>query len=324
LLQGLTIKNAALQISPGIELSFAQNKSLLVSSGGAINADGSLARISFSSIENFNWKGIIFESAANFSNSSLINCTIEFGGSDLAAPANLMLDNSAPLIDNCEIKNSAGYGVYYKGKFFPSSFINNQFAFNELGALSVPASAVADLNLQKFGTDATNFIHVRGGPSEGIISTDCVWTDLNVPYKIENSLQILSGVLTLDPKVHLIMSAASGMEINRQGGLIADGSSGLITIEGQTHSAGYWGNIYFAPQAQLDKCKLIHCRIRHGGGFINQPGMIYSEICAPVIRNCYIENSGSWGIYFTQSCSLADLNSNFFYNNVAGNFYSLP
>ncbi len=324
LLQGLTIEKADLQISPGMELSFAANKGLFVSNSGSMKADGSLAAISFTGVENANWQGIIFESTSNSSSSSLINCCIEYGGSDITTPANVTLYESAPQIENCEIKNSSGYGIYVVGNFFPATAVNNLLISNSLGAISVAANAVASVAAQKFGTDLTNFIHVRGGNGEGIISTDCVWKDLNVPYKIENTIQIFNSTLTLDPKLHLIMSAGSEIEVNSHGGLIADGSLGLITIEGQEYSAGYWGNIYFAQQAQVEKCKLIHCKIRHGGGNINQPGMIYSEICAPVIRNCYLENSGSWGVYFTQRCSLADLNTNFFYNNVAGDFYFLP
>ena len=81
---------------------------------------------------------------------------------------------------------------------------------------------------------------------------------------------------------------------------------------------------YPAQNAKIENCRIINCQIKNGGGDMNQPGMIYCDQNAPVIRNCYIENSGTWGIYVNGNFTIQDLNSNIFFNNVLGDYNSSP
>jgi len=324
--KGLKIKNAELKITSGVELFFEQNQRLKIDSGGSIKADGTNEIIKFTSANSSGWEGIIFESSSDFTNSSLIHCYISDGGRNNSATssANIVLKEAYPEISNCNIKNSNGYGVSLDGAFAPTSFINNQFSNNKSGAISISANAVSSLNPQNFGTDETNFILIRGGFQDGTIVVDGHWKNFNVPYKLQNSVQINSSTLTLDPAVHIIMSEMSGFEILNQAGLIADGQSSQITIEGEQQSTGYWKNIYFSQNAKIENCRLINCRIKNGGGDMNQPGMIYCDQNAPVIRNCYIENSGTWGIYVNGNFEIQDLNSNIFFNNALGDYNKSP
>ena len=324
LTKGLFIKNSTLKIFSEVELYFPRDQGLCISDEGCLKADGSLASIKFAGIDSSYWNGIVFESSANSTESSLINCIISDGGNDETFPACIVLKNAAAEISNCLIENSSGYGVYIEGAFAPASFVNNQFSNNALGAISVSANAASGLNSQNFGVDETNFISVRGGLNEGDIVVDGVWKNLNVPYKVENSIQIISSVLTIDPGVQIFMSESSGIKILYQAGLIADGSSGKITIEGALSYAGFWNNIYFAQDAKTENCRLINCQIKYGGGDMNQPGMVYCDFCSPVIRNCYIEHSGSWGIYVNGNVTISDIETNIFYGNVNGDYYFSP
>ena len=321
---GLKITNSTLKITDGVRLNFEQNQLLEIGTGGSLKAEGANEIIQFTGVDSNNWKGIVFESTANFATSSLFNCIIKGGGEDELFPANVVLKNAYPKISNCQIKDCLGYGVYHEGAFLPGSFVNNQFSNNELGAISISANAVSSLNPQNFGTDETNFILVRGGYQEGSIVIDGSWKNFNVPYKLNNTVQIISSTLTIEPAVKIIMCEQSGFEILSQAGLIADGSFGLITIEGEKQFPGSWKNIFFSQNANLQNCQLISCQIKYGGGNVNQPGMIYCDQTNPVIRNCFIESSGTWGIYINGNLGIMDLNSNTFYNNINGNFYSSP
>ena len=322
--KGLNIKSSTLKIFPEVELYFSPDQGLYISDEGCIKADGSVANIKFACSDSNYWNGIVFESSANSTGSSLINCIVSDGGNDETFPACIVLKNAAPEISNCLVENSSGFGVYIEGGFAPTSFVNNQFRNNALGAISVSANAVSGLSPQNFNTDETNFIAVRGGLNEGDILVDGVWKNFNVPYKVENSIQIISCVLTLDPGVQVFMSESSSIQILYQAGLMADGSSGKITIEGAQPNAGFWNNIYFAQDAAVEKCRLINCQIKYGGGDNNYPGIVYCDFCAPVIRNCVFEYSASWGIYVNGNVTISDIETNIFYNNVNGDYYYSP
>ena len=177
---------------------------------------------------------------------------------------------------------------------------------------------------QHFDTDETNYISVRGGFNEGDIVVDGAWKNFNAPYHVMSSIQIISSVLTIEPGVQIFLSGSSSIKVLNQAGLIADGSLSKISFEGAQPYPGFWNTIYFAPTAKIENCRLINCQIKYGGGDMNYPGMIYCDFCAPVIRNCYIEHSSSWGIYINGNVTIPDIETNIFYNNVSGDYYFSP
>ena len=120
------------------------------------------------------------------------------------------------------------------------------------------------------------------------------------------------------------MTERSGFKVINQVGLIADGSAAIIIIQGERPIPGFGDNINFTDSANPENCKLINCQIEYGGGNINFPGMIYCDQCSPIIRNCYIEYSGTWGIFLNGNVSIENINSNIFYNNVYGDYFSAP
>jgi len=320
LANGLNIQNANLTLSPEIVLQFETDQSLTISNNGSIKANGTLSPIKFTGINNGYWGGIVFEYTANSANSNLIRCVIEKGGH----PANIYLNEAVPEILDCTIQNSQGYGVYLKGSFSSGSFSNNHFINNLKGAISISARAISSLQPQIFQPDGTNFIEIRGGPEDGLISSDSRWKNYGVPYKVNGTIYIQFGTLTLESGLTLLMGAQSGFEVGPQGGLIADGSSNMIKIQGEQPTYGYWNYIYFSPSANAQQCQLMYCQIQYGGGNRNYPGMIYCDQIAPTIKNCFIEYSATWGIFLNGNITIYDIDTNIFNYNLYGNYNSTP
>ncbi|HDP98346.1 MAG TPA: right-handed parallel beta-helix repeat-containing protein [bacterium] len=323
LTSGLEVRQAGLTILPGAQLNFAESTALTVSDNGSVKADATAAPITFSGSSGKDWLGIQFYSSANHTDSKMIRCTIENRGQgDIAA--NITLKNSAPLIQDCTIRGSAGYGIYAEGDVSVANVINNQFSQNNSGAISIPARQISHLKLQRFGGDETNFIEVRGGNLDGYIETSTRLVNYRVPYKIISHIKISAATLTIDPGSLIQMTPKSGFEILAGGGFYADGSSSIITITGEIARHGYWDYILFSANANPVHCVLKYCQIRYGGGDGNLPGMIYCDNVSPIITNCFIEYSQSYGIFLKGSARINDINTNSFYQNLFGDYISAP
>lgn len=322
---GLKIKNATLKINPAVELLFEYDEQSIISDGGSIQAIGTPSeRIIFTGSLIGSWNGIQFNNTANDMNSKLIHCVIENGGKGNNYPANIILEDASPEITNCLIRQSIGYGVYVSGKQKRGKLINNTIINNAYAPISVSANGVNGLSPGFYMGNGMNFIEVRGAPLEEPIIDDGYWDDIGMPYRVCGTVQIQSSTLILAPGLNIQMIEGSGFEVLIQGGLIADGTSEMITIEGGQQSPGCWDNIYFSTTANTNNCQLIHCRIGYGGGDMNQPGMIYCDNVSPIIRNCIIEYSQSYGIYQNGNANIADLQSNLFNGNGYGNYYHNP
>ncbi len=325
LADGLKIKNATLKIDPAVELIFEEDEPAIISDGGSIQAIGTPSeRIIFTGSFIGSWNGVYFNNTANDINSKLIYCIIENGGNDNNLPANIILEDASPEIFNCLIRQSIGYGIYVLGKVKPGNFINNTITNNAFAPISVSAKGVNGLSAGYYLGNGMNFIEVRGGPLEEPIIEDGYWDNIGMPYQVKGAVQIQSSTLILAPGLDIQMTEGSGFEVLIQGGLIADGTSEMITIEASQQSSGSWNNIYFSSTANANNCQLIHCRIGYGGGDIYRPGMIYCDNLSPTIRNCIIESSLTYGIYLNGNANIIDLQSNLFNDNGYGNYYHKP
>jgi hypothetical protein len=325
LADGLKIKNATLKIDPAVELIFEEDEPAIISDGGSIQAIGTPSeRIIFTGSFTGSWNGVYFNNTANDINSKLIYCIIENGGNDNNLPANIILEDASPEIFNCLIRQSISYGIYVLGKVKPGNFINNTITNNAFAPISVSAKGVNGISAGYYLGNGMNFIEVRGGPLEEPIIEDGYWDNIGMPYQVKGAVQIQSSTLILAPGLDIQMTEGSGFEVLIQGGLIADGTSEMITIEGSQQSSGSWNNIYYSSTANANNCQLIHCRIGYGGGDIYRPGMIYCDNLSPTIRNCIIESSLTYGIYLNGIANIIDLQSNLFNGNGYGNYYHNP
>lgn len=323
--ESLEIKTATLSLNPAIRLIFDLDEGITISDGGSLQAAGTASEnIIFSRASNSNWKSIHFTSTANDVNSKLIHCTIEHGGLDSNFPANIILQDASPEISNCLIRHSNGYGLHISGKTKPMKLINNTITNNGYAPITVSANGVAGLSPGFYIGNGMDVVEVRGFPSEQPIIEDVYWENLGIPYRIKGTIQIQASTLLLIPGITIEMDERSGFEVSIQGGLIADGSSQMITIQGSQSTPGIWNHIYFSNFANTSNCQLINCRISYGGGDLNRPGMIYCDNISPMIRNCIIEYSQTYGIYLNGIADIIDLHSNWFYSNGYGDYFKLP
>ncbi|MDX2432443.1 MAG: PKD domain-containing protein [Bacteroides sp.] len=139
-----------LTIEPGTTVKFSSGSWFRV--GAATGAFGSLVAdgdpenmITFSSAapEGFgaagDWDGIWFASGTG--NNSILNyCNITDGGGYTSSSGNLIIQNKAagvPVISNCQISNSAAWGIYLKSGSDPA-LTDNNFENNALGDINEP------------------------------------------------------------------------------------------------------------------------------------------------------------------------------------------
>ena len=139
-----------LTIEPGTTVKFSSGSWFRV--GAATGAFGSLVAdgdpenmITFSSAapEGFgaagDWDGIWFASGTG-NNSIMDYCNITDGGGYTSSSGNLIIQNKAagvPVISNCQISNSAAWGIFLKNDADPA-LTNNTFENNALGEINNP------------------------------------------------------------------------------------------------------------------------------------------------------------------------------------------
>ncbi|NOZ61276.1 MAG: hypothetical protein GXO74_06310 [Calditrichaeota bacterium] len=322
--QGALLENAHLTLAPGSTLQFEAGQSFRVRNFASVTADGSLEQIIFTARDSSGWQGIIFEENANATDSKIANCTIEKAGVGGDFPANIVVKNSGVDIFGCKIIDSESSGIYFASKNIAGEFANNFFDNNQNGAICLQAGAVDKLSPQFYGSSGNNNIIVRGGTIEGLIQSNAYWKNTNTSYEIVSAIRVENATLTIEAGTNLIMHHDAEFDIGSQGGLIADGSQQAIVFSGQQQSHGSWRQIYFSPNANAANCQLINCHILYGGSNQVLPGMIYCDQVAPIIRNCYIGFSATYGIYLNGSVTLSELSTNQFSYNLYGDVFPAP
>ncbi|MEW6096023.1 MAG: T9SS type A sorting domain-containing protein [bacterium] len=143
----------------------------------------------------------------------------------------------------------------------------------------------------------------------GISATSSVtWGTQGSPYIIPNPI-IVEGTLTIEPGVEVRFGQNSGMTIQGNGILIAEGtpnSTITFTSHQDIHTKGYWKGIQFTYISKISRLK--YCQIEYGGG---DTGNISCNDCTtvlPIIDTCTISNSSTDGIYSYAPFSQAVLN----------------
>jgi len=320
----LDIRSAQLSLNSSMELKFDGDVGVTISEGGSLHADGLYAPIVFTGEFVGSWNGIHIARTANSGGCTFNNCLIEYGGRNPQLPANIVLEYASPVIFNCTVQKSLGYGIFIDGDFMPRLFSDIRVTENARAPFSVSANDVSHVPPGDYAGNSEDVIEVRGTPSAMPITSDGYWQHSGIPYKITDTIQILSCTVILAPGVTLLMTEQSGFEILTQGGLIAEGASSRIAIQSIRPVVGLWDAIYFSPLANAQCCRLVDCDISYGGGDSPQPGMIVCDHIAPTIQYCRIESSQTWGIYIRGNETITDLQSNVFNNNGFGDYFVAP
>jgi hypothetical protein len=262
--------------------------------------------------------------------SSLKYCVVQYGGSygyNYNDPGMISLASpSSVTISNCTFSN-AGTCVLFvpQGASFGSFDYNTISVDNTSDGVNIPANLVSSLGLNNTIT-ARREIVISGST---FTLPSATWPRQNYPYYIDGlitiSAQNANGAwLTLTSGTEFRMSTPnSGLIVGDEysasfnGGLIAVGTAASpikFTSAKSPASPGDWGTIEFGMTA-MSGTKLQYATVEYGG---NSLGAIYvAKNNLPVISNCAINNSKTWGIVNNQ-CT-PTLTNNTFSNNASGN-----
>ncbi len=265
----LNIESATVTIEAGAVVAFTAEAYIQVSSGGGIIADGSNDTITFTgqTKQSGFWNYIDFESGANSGQCQFTNCVFEYGGGENENSAILIINGSAPTIQNSAIRNSGAHGILINDEADPS-LTNNSFA------------NIAGNNIQN--------------THSGYLKKTMTWKADQV-HLVTSWLNIEEKTVTIEPGATIQLAQGADITVRLGGGLIADGSSDAITFTGTIQQPGYWDYLEIRDDANFTDCQLINCVVEYGGGYSEDGAMMYIE-GQPEITNSIFRHSGSNGI----------------------------
>jgi PKD repeat protein len=330
-----------LTIDPGVNLKFKGSSRITVGENkyygairGTLIAKGTATQpILFTTVSASATSGRhnIYFSSGNVT-SELKYCTFEYGGglgynySDDEALI-IIKHTSAVDVTYCTFKNIRNCVFYVTdtGGFGTLDY-NTIDVDNTTDGIIIPANIVHLLGLHNTVT-AKREIVINGG----LISQSVTWPKQTYPYYVDQGVSVYNDDgnavwLTLTAGTEFKMGSGASFHIGVQyvyvgsiaepGGLIAVGTAQnpiKFTSAKSPAAPGDWGSIQFG-QTVLAGTKLQYATIEYGG---SSTGNIYAyKTTAPVISNCTISNSKTFGI-LTNQCTVTQ-SSNVFANNPDG------
>ncbi len=308
----VAIRNATLRIHAGTKVQFEKDAALVVMDNGGLIADGTAQPIVFSrdSVEKSPWKYIYFGSAAQDDSCQLINCVIEFGGSDSTRRSQIYCENARPTIVGCRISKSVSSGVALIGDCRGVVFYNNVIDSCDFVPVQTHAINVSSLGLNTIRDNGLNQIRIVTGD----IDFNDTWRPLSVPYRLAAGLQITNAALTIEPAVELIFESQEAATVANNGRLYAVGTPSEHVIF-TASDIGLWRGLWFHATANYKQSKLSYCVIENGGQDSNAPANLILDNASPEISNCLIHNSLGYGVYIS-----GQFDAGAFWNNrVTGN-----
>ena len=286
----MSVANATtLTLNPGITMKFNPGANLQVL--GGLIADGDAANhFTFTSNAALpaagDWDNIYFNAAEP---SILDYCDFTFGGS---ANGQVYSTNSGAnvTISNSTFDNSGTYGVRIAGNSL-GALDNCSFTNNNDYAIRTMGNAVKNLTgVLTFSNNSPDAIRVD---AQNIY--DGTWINHNVPYVMWADMTVMDlNTLTLSAGITMKFNPTARLLV--YGGLVADGDAAnhfTFTSNNAIPAAGDWESIYFyvAESSILD-----YCDFEFGGSGTTTID-IYQSLSNVTISNCFINNSGGYGIY---------------------------
>jgi PKD repeat protein len=322
---------SVLTIQPGVEIQISDGIYIGYDGFGTLIAEGtSQSRIKFTSTSPAgsktagDWGYIGFYSGAG-SNSSVAYCDIEYGGGYSPYMGMVNVDESSVSFTNCSLTNSATYGITtgYEGYF--EACENNTFGNTATAPIQVYANWANTIGAGNTFNNTGPGIQVLG---DNIDKADATWLKHGVPYIIMGEVYVQNPTgakLTIQAGTTLKFSEYAAMYIayDGYGTLVAQGTTENRITFTSANTAGYenpgdWNGIWFyngtGAQTILD-----YCNISYGGGYSQWSGnLIIDNTSAnvPIITNCNITYSESYGIYLNNASPT--LSGNTYSNNALG------
>jgi len=295
--------NAALTISPGVNIVMCAAAKIDVSETGSMYAVGTATSpITFSGevATPGYWKGIGISS--NNPNNQFDYVTISGGGGYwYYEEAELFLYANGRLsMKNSTVTNGPGVGFMAQTSTVLTQFMSNTFSSNASYGISVTAKQMAmmDEASNYNAGNGLNFIQVDGED----VSSNQTWRKTNAPLMVTGVIDVNAG-LTLNPGVEIQFEAGQGMDVGESGYLYAVGTAAEpITFKGRYASAGYWRGLYIGsnnPNNNLD-----YVNISDGGEYwyLDYSSLYIQGRCD--VDNCTITNSNSWAAIVTGSSTI--------------------
>ena len=274
LLAGDLDVQARLELEAGIEIRVADDVTFLVRLDGRLITQPAPG---FNFIGGLNeqrgrWSGLIFQESTG---NRLVDLDVAHGGGVETVNGQrgnvhlvtVVQDVSEVVLDNCNLRDSAGYGLVVAERSELPDFSGNAFENNTLGAVYAPWDAATQL-------DALS--NYRGNDAEGVVIFDGrvgragTLSAIDVPYRVQASTEVRNP-LTVQAGSELRFGEGAALSVFGDGSLTAAGTMAEpILLLGEMEVPGAWFGLSFTDSDRAAN-RLEHVRLAHAGRS-NRPG----------------------------------------------------
>jgi hypothetical protein len=264
--------------------------------------------------QNGYWRFIKFEDVAKDADCIMDYCRIEYGGGSSSNSASLIVDNDAT-VTNSRIMNSESYGLMIYDSQARPTISDNTITLNDKSPVKANFENLRSIGYGDYSGNSNDFLEI----DNGTLSESITLKKQNVPYRFNNNSYVSNATLTIEAGTTVQMNNTASLVIDENGGLIADGTSGTITITGYVETNGYWRFIQLNSDAISANCQIINCILEYGGGYNDSSGIIDIQNLPTVTGNT-IRHSSSYGIVFDEDAGAHSdyAADNTFSDNAAG------
>ncbi len=328
---GAAVFTSDVNIEPGTVFLVAEDGNVSFQSGNLIAQGTEDQPIVFRGAQPITgyWFGV---SLQNMLSADMQHVLISDGGQN--EDAGLLMSSGPISLQNVEVSNSAGYGVYLQRRAVLEQFSNNRFYDNGLAGLAingdidatVAADTIAQLDVASdySGGDQPNGRQVVEVGNFNVIDTELTLPPINAAWEFKTLSVSSDGQLTLLPGAVLKLSGTrsviSSFTVN--GVFIADATQEQPIIIERADNDDTPFSMFLVRGDMI----LNHVQLRGGGEGSNtaiaDAGLVTLEGNSSLnVQNTLFEDSVSWGIFCRPSSGLiADisLNNVAFDNNALG------
>jgi len=324
---------AKLTIEPGVQIRFNGNYYINTGVGsykGALNAVGTEGNpILFTSDkpnpQPGDWDCIKFQDATDDALTTMVYCTVEYGGSN-STNGNIYIEKASPTITNSTVRYSKYGGIRCNNaspQITGGSIVNNNTngiyaiseslftingtSFSGNGSYAISIGAIDEIFSTQGITGAPgDRVQIRGGT----IVRDQGWRNLGVPYSISSGTIVIgkdattSAKLTIEPGSQVRFNGNYYIQIGNgpnKGALYAVGTESspiVFTSDKPTPQPGDWHGIIFLDTTDDSLTQMAYCTVEYGGStsIYGERASLYFENANPQITNCTVRYSLTNGI----------------------------
>ncbi|HQH74728.1 MAG TPA: right-handed parallel beta-helix repeat-containing protein, partial [bacterium] len=237
--------------------------------------------------------------------SSLEYAVIESGGSNFASSTGttqFRILDASPRIQHGTFRNSNTNGLRMENSEVVLS--DCVFSGNKEDAMQMTPGCSPALSNNSATGNRFDGTRIDGGK----IQQANVWRFSNLPYLVDNDIQIDSGAsLTIEAGT-VIQFGGLQADLIAIGKLTAVGGNGnpIVFTSLNDTAANSWGGILFSGN-ETNASLLEYCELRHGGSNFasaTQDAMVRCENASPMFRNCGVEASKNHGVSLVISAAV--------------------